>query len=192
MDRLLDQPLSEVLDRVAAATPAPGGGSSAAVVCAVAAGLVQMVAGFTLAHDAEDDEMRAIHDRAERLRAEAAELAELELHAYAPVLEAMRRSRDDPGRAHAIDAALSEAAESPLAIARAAAAVAELAAQAVRRSRPHLRGDAITGVLLAEAAVAAATRLAVINLESRPEDPRRTELEALARDAARARTDALG
>jgi formiminotetrahydrofolate cyclodeaminase len=192
MDRLLDQPLSEVLDRVAAATPAPGGGSSAAVVCAVAAGLVQMVAGFTLAHDAEDDEMRAIHDRAERLRAEAAELAELELHAYAPVLEAMGRSRDDPGRAHAIDAALSEAAESPLAIARAAAAVAELAAQAVRRSRPHLRGDAITGVLLAEAAVAAATRLAVINLESRPEDPHRTELEALARDAARARTDALG
>jgi methenyltetrahydrofolate cyclohydrolase len=191
MERLADQPLSEVLDRVAAATPAPGGGSAAAVACALAAGLVQMVAGFTLAHDAADDAMRAVHDRAARLREDAVALADVELRAYAPVLVAMRRPADDPQRPAALEAALSEAAESPLAIARVAASVAELAAEAARRGRRHLRGDAVTGALLAEAAVAAAARLAVINLAGRPGDARLGELERLARDAARARADVL-
>ena len=191
MQQLLDRPLSEVLDGVAAATPAPGGGSSAAVACALAAGLVQMVAGFTLAYDDADAEMRELHDRAAALRDDAAALGELELRVYAPVLAAMQRSPDDPERPAALDAALSRAADSPLAIARVAAAVAELAVEAARRGRPHLRGDAVTGALLAEAAAAAASRLAVINLEGRPADQRLGELERLARDAARARSAVL-
>ena len=191
MQQLLDRPLSEVLDGVAAATPAPGGGSSAAVACALAAGLVQMVAGITLAYDDADAEMRELHDRAAALRDDAAALGELELRAYAPVLAAMQRSADDPERPAALDAALSRAADSPLAIARVAAAVAELAVEAARRGRPHLRGDAVTGALLAEAAAAAASRLALINLEGRPADQRLGELERLARDAARARSAVL-
>jgi glutamate formiminotransferase/formiminotetrahydrofolate cyclodeaminase len=191
MQQLLDRPLCEVLDGVAAATPAPGGGSSAAVACALAAGLVQMVAGITLASDDADGEMRRLHDRAAALRDEAAALGELELRAYAPVLAAMRRSADDPGRPAALDAALSEAADSPLAIARVATAVAELAVEAARHGRPHLRGDAVTGVLLGEAAAAAASRLAVINLEGHPGDQRLGELERLVRDAARARSAVL-
>lgn len=191
MQTLSDRPLREVLDGVAAATPAPGGGSSAAVVCALAAGLVQMVAGLTLAHDDADGELRRLHDRAAVLRDAAAALGELELRAYAPVLAAMRRSVDDPERPAALDAALSQAADSPLAIARVATAVAELAVEAARRGRPQLRGDAVTGVLLAEAAAAAASRLAVINLEGRPGDQRLDELERLVRDAARARSAAL-
>jgi formiminotetrahydrofolate cyclodeaminase len=191
MQQLLDRPLSEVLDGVAAATPAPGGGSSAAVACALAAGLVEMVAGFTLAYDDADAEMRELHDRAAALRDDAAALGELELRAYAPVLAAMQRSPDDPERPAALDAALSRAADSPLAIARVAAAVAELAVEAARRGRPHLRGDAVTGALLAEAAAAAASRLALINLEGRPADQRLGELERLARDAARARAAVL-
>ena len=188
MERLLDRPLAEVLDGVAAATPAPGGGSSAAVACALAAGLVQMVAGITLARDGADDTLRELHDRAAGLREDAAALGELELRAYAPVLAAMRRAADDPDRPAALDAALADAADSPVAIARVAAAVAELAVEAAGRGTKHLRGDAVTGVLLAEAAVAAASRLAAIDLEGRPGDPRLAELERLMSDAARART----
>jgi formiminotetrahydrofolate cyclodeaminase len=191
MQQLLGRPLSEVLDGVAAATPAPGGGSSAALACALAAGLVQMVAGFTVACDDADAEMRELHDRAAALRADAAALGELELSAYAPVLAAMQRSADDPERPAALDAALSKAADPPLAIARVAAAVAQLGVEAARRGRPHLRGDAVTGVLLAEAAAAAASQLAVINLEGRPGDERLGELERVARDAARARSSVL-
>jgi methenyltetrahydrofolate cyclohydrolase len=103
----------------------------------------------------------------------------------------MRRSADDPERPAALDAALSDAADSPLAIARVATAVAELAVEAARRGRRQLRGDAVTGVLLAEAAAAAASRLAVINLEGRPGDQRLGELERLVRDAATARSAVL-
>jgi formiminotetrahydrofolate cyclodeaminase len=191
MQTLFDRPLCEVLDGVAAATPAPGGGSSAAVACALAAGLVQMVAGLTLAHDDADGELRRLHDRAAVLRDEAVALGELELRAYAPVLAAMRRPADDPERPAALDAALSDAADSPLAIARVATAVAELAVEAARRGRRQLRGDAVTRVLLAEAAAAAASRLAVINLEGRPGDQRLGEVQRLARDAATARSAVL-
>jgi len=191
MQPLFDRPLCEVLDDVAAATPAPGGGSSAAVACALAAGLVQMVAGVTLAQDDTDGELRRLHDRAAGLRDEAAALGELELRVYAPVLAAMRRPADDPDRPAALDAALSEAADSAMAITRVATAIAELAVEAARRGRRQLRGDAVTGVLLAEAAAAAASRLVLVNLEGRPGDQRLGELERLVRDAASARSAVL-
>ena len=41
---LLDAPLREFLDTIAGEGPAPGGGSAAAIVVAMAAGLVSMVA----------------------------------------------------------------------------------------------------------------------------------------------------
>jgi methenyltetrahydrofolate cyclohydrolase len=37
---------AELLDRLAARTPAPGGGAAAAWACALAAGLVEMAASF--------------------------------------------------------------------------------------------------------------------------------------------------
>ena len=46
MDELSKQPLDAFLESVAAGTPAPGGGSSAAVAAALAAALVEMAAGL--------------------------------------------------------------------------------------------------------------------------------------------------
>src|SRR5579871_3109707 len=108
-----DQTLSELLASVAAQTPAPGGGSSAAVACGLAAGLVEMSARFTLAREAyraHHDRARAIAGRAGRLREEAVVLAEHELTAFEPVLVVLR-DPDAPGRAERLKDALSEAAE---------------------------------------------------------------------------------
>ena len=80
------------------------------------------------------------------------------------MLDALREPEDAPGRAERLDAALSDAADSPLAVARAAAEVAGLAAEVARTGNRHLRGDAISGAVLAEAACTAAARLAEINL----------------------------
>jgi formiminotetrahydrofolate cyclodeaminase len=68
--------------------------------------------------------MAEIERRAAELREELLELGERELHAYAPVIEALRLPREDPLRAEQVAAARSRAAESPLAVARAAAEVA--------------------------------------------------------------------
>jgi formiminotetrahydrofolate cyclodeaminase len=174
---LAERSLHELLESVAEQTPAPGGGSTAAVVGALAAGLVEMAAKFTIGRD----EYAALRGRMEEVRDSACELRELlvalgerELEAYAPVLDALRLDAADPDRD-----------------ARAARSVAELGAEVASGGNAHVAGDAITGVLLAEAACRAAGRLAEINLARASSDPRLEEVAALARQASAARTKAL-
>jgi formiminotetrahydrofolate cyclodeaminase len=194
MSALADRSLGQLLEQVAAESPSPGGGSSSALACALAAGLVEMAAAFTIsrAEYAERHERMAVmRERAGILRAEALELAERELTVYGAVLDALRMPEDDPARASRLDAALSDAADSPLAVARAAAEVAGLAAEVARTGNRHLRGDAMTGAILAEGACAAAARLAELNLAGRTGDPRREEAAELPNRGWQARLLAL-
>ena len=157
----------------------------------MAAALVEMAARFTLARDeyAETHErMAEIEARAGELRNRALELADTELHAFEPVLEALRLPRDDPERAERVEQACSKASESPLAIATVAAELAELAAETIRSGNANLAGDAITGALMAEAAAQAAARLVAINLT---DGPAVREAVDLARRALTARDEAL-
>jgi len=165
MEELSKQPLEAFLESVAAATPAPGGGSSAAVTAALAAALVEMSAGLAGSS--------ATVERAGALRARALRLAEEEMSSYAPALEA----RDD----HERELALAAASEPPTDIAEVAAEVAELGVEVASSSSPSVRGDALTGVVLAEAAASAAFRLVEINVGSGPvfERAREAELRAV-------------
>jgi methenyltetrahydrofolate cyclohydrolase len=181
---LAEQPLGRFLEEVAEATPAPGGGSSAAIACALAAALVEMAA--RLAGGSEDDA-----ERAGGLRRQALELAGRELTSYGPVLAALRLPRDDPSREQRLDSTLTEASEAPLAIAEAAAETAVLAAQVARATSPSVRGDALTGAVLAEAAGAAAATLVEINLSQRAGDAAVDRARAARRRAGEARARAL-
>lgn len=158
--RLTELPLRELLERLAAATPAPGGGSAAAITCAVAAALAEMAAALSPLPEAAADRARAAV-----LRERALELAEEDLVSYPPVLEALRRPRDDPERPAAVRAALSAASEVPMGVTRAAGEVAELAGRLTEGAGRHLTGDAATATALAEAACAAAAVLLELNLK---------------------------
>jgi formiminotetrahydrofolate cyclodeaminase len=140
-----------------------------------------MAAAFT-----QDRESVAV--RARELRARALELAEIELHAYEPVLEELRLPRDDPDRAGRVRAAQDVASESPLEVARVAAELAELGSELARTGNQNLAGDAIAGALLAEASAQAAARLVAINLT---EGAAVSEATELARRALTAREEAL-
>jgi formiminotetrahydrofolate cyclodeaminase len=179
-----DQPLASLLDDVARATPAPGGGSSAACAAALAAALVEMAAG--IAGD------REAASRSSELRGRLLELADRELSSYEPVLEARRLPRDDPARSERFEAALREASATPLGIAEAAAEVAELGVAAARASSKEVRGDALAGTLLAEAACEAAATLVEINLERAPSSPALAAAHSARARAGRARTESLG
>jgi formiminotetrahydrofolate cyclodeaminase len=174
---LSKQPLDEFLANVAAATPAPGGGSSAGVTAALAAALVEMAARMpsSQAARAERAADAPASDRAAALRARALRLAEEELSSYAPVLEA----RDE----HERELALAAASEPPAKIAETAAEVAELGVEVAASSSPSVRGDALTGVVLAEAAASAAFRLVEINVGSGPVFERARQAELRAADA---------
>ena len=104
--------------------------------------------------------LRPPAEQAGALRARALRLAQEELSSYAPVLEA----RDE----HERELALAAASEPPAHIAEVAAEVAELGAEVAASASPSVRGDALTGVVLAEAAASAAFRLVEINVGSRP------------------------
>ena len=179
-----ERPFAELLESVAAHTPAPGGGSAAAWAGALGAALVEMAARFV-----DADEVVA---RAGEARSELVTAGERELTSYEPVLQAAQLPADDPERAKRLAEALSSASESPLAIARATAQVADLGLSVARRSKPSLAGDAVAGVLLAEAACRAAVRLVEINLANPEGDPRVAEATALADQAAGAREATLG
>jgi formiminotetrahydrofolate cyclodeaminase len=189
MPGLADQPLGRLLDFVAATDPAPGGGSSAAVAAGLAAALLEMAACLEAARgDSEiDDE---VADRARTLRAEALELADRDMSSYAPVIEAQRLPASDPARAERLAAALSEASRTPLAIAENAAETASLGARVTAACNPAIRGDALAGVLIAEAAATAATGLVEINL-ARPGGPDLARARDARRRAQEAREDAL-
>jgi formiminotetrahydrofolate cyclodeaminase len=173
MEPLGKEPLESFLQSVAAATPAPGGGSSAAVGAALAAALVEMAARIASADDAAG--------RAAALRARALRLADEELTSYAPVLQA--RTPEERS------AALGAASEPPALVAELAAEIAELGAEVAVSSSPAVRGDALTGVVFAEAAAAAAARLVEINLGSGPVFERAEQAELR---AAHARGSATG
>lgn len=176
------QTLAEFLDAVAEATPAPGGGTSAACTAALGAALVEMAAG--LAGDA------AGASRSRALRAELLALAEAELSSYLPVLDAIRLPRDDPSRSPRVEAALIEASRSPLAISQGAAEVAELGVAVARNSSDEVSGDALTGTLLAEAAAAAACGLVEVNLSGQPSAPALEQARAAVARAGAARREA--
>jgi formiminotetrahydrofolate cyclodeaminase len=187
--RFAEATIERFLAAVAADEPAPGGGATAALACALAAALVEMAASLT----APDGPVPVVArgERAARIRSTATRLADEDAAAYGQVIEAWRTPRGDAGRAERVTAALSGAADVPLAIAECAAEAAELAAAAAHDGNPHLRGDALTGALLAEAAALAATRLVEINLASTPGDARVQQARDLARRALAARERAL-
>jgi methenyltetrahydrofolate cyclohydrolase len=173
MDQLSKQPLETFLAAVADATPAPGGGSSAAVTAALAAALVEMAARIASSNATGSLRSDRAADQAGALRARALRLAQEEMSSYGPVLEA----RDE----HERELALAAASEPPAHIAELAADVAELGADVAASSSPSVRGDALTGVMLAEAAASAAFRLVEINVGTGPifERAREAELRAV-------------
>ncbi len=153
-----------------------------------------MAARFTLAREASADvHPRIAHvlDRAGELRKRLLELAEAELHAYEPVLAALRLPREDPERSERVAAARSEAARPPFDIAAATAELAALGAEVARTGNPNLEGDAVTACALAEAACRAAARLVEINLPEKEGDPRLGEARELAGRAHAERRRAL-
>ncbi len=176
----LDMPLSRFLELVASGDSAPGGGAAAAVAVALSAGLSSMSA--ILSSDHLPDAAWLI-SRTERLRQEVARLAQADAEAYRRVIAA-RHAQDQ-----SVQAALSGAADVPMAIVEVGAETADIAARLVTEDgNPNLKGDAMAAVLLAEAGVRAATALVKINLSAAGiEDGRLNRADELADTAAAAR-----
>lgn len=186
----LDRRLGDLLEDIAARTPAPAGGSVAAIVVAMAAALATMAARFSSEHWEGAGGAVA---QAEALRARVAPLAQEDARAYEKALEALRlpREGDPEARNAALGEALALAAAVPLEIAAVASDVALLAADVAEHGNPNLRGDAAAAAALAEAGARAAANLVAINLGAVESDERVARARALAAAASEAAARAL-
>jgi formiminotetrahydrofolate cyclodeaminase len=163
--------IESYLDKLASAEPEPGGGSVAALVGALGAGLVTMVTSLTLGkekHAAVQVDMARLRESSENLRSELEGLITLDAQAYGAVAAAMKLSRDSEAqkkeRDRMLQAALVGAAEVPLRVAEAAAEVARLSLPAAEKGNRNAVSDAGVAVLLADAAAQSAALNVKINL----------------------------
>jgi glutamate formiminotransferase / formiminotetrahydrofolate cyclodeaminase len=161
------------LDAVAAPTAVPGGGSVAALAGALAASLGQMVAGLSRQKKSMAAYVEQLTAALAELRKAADVLAEAidgDARAYEAVMAAMRLPKATPGeqqaRTAAIQTATKGAAEVPLQVAGAAAALFDLLGQLEGISSASMSSDLRVGRLMAAAAARGALENVAINLES--------------------------
>jgi formiminotetrahydrofolate cyclodeaminase len=158
-----DQPVDRFLELIASRQAAPGGGAVAAMAAAMAAGLVAMAARFS---DRHLSDAGVLAREADRLRDTAARLADEDAIAYGEVRAAYAQpAQPNPNaRRGRIHRALTRATDVPLEVARVASEVAAMASRLVEGGNPNLRGDAMTAVWLARAAVRACATLVECNV----------------------------
>jgi glutamate formiminotransferase/formiminotetrahydrofolate cyclodeaminase len=174
---------------VASANPTPGGGSVVAHAGALAAALVQMVAGLTIGrkkYAAAEPEMREIAERAASLGVRLGQLVKADAAAYGAVSQAYKMPKEPAAaataRTAAIERALIGAAEVPLETARLCRDVTEIAAAVAARGNTNAVSDAGVAALLADAACRGAAYNVRINVAALPD---RSAGRALAADAER-------
>ena len=165
--------LNAFLEELASSSPAPGGGSVAALSGALGAALTSMVCNLTIGkkkYALAEGEMRAVKEGADALRRELMSLARTDSEAFDAVLRAGRLPQgtadESAAREEAMQRAGLEAARVPLRTAEACLAVLRLAERAARAGNRNAVTDAGVAGLLARAAGDGALLNVEINLKS--------------------------
>jgi glutamate formiminotransferase/formiminotetrahydrofolate cyclodeaminase len=166
-------PAPDFLNALAAAVPAPGGGSAAAYAGAMGAGLVCMVAGLTIGkkkYAEVEERMRVILGEAESLQAALRAAVDEDAAAFEAVMAAFKLPKESPEQLAARNAqvqlATLQAARVPLEAARKAVRVMELAAEVAATGNLNAISDGASGLAMARAALAAAGTNVRINVNS--------------------------
>jgi len=170
---LIDHKITEYLTKAAAGTAVPGGGSVAALNAALAASLTEMVANLTIGkkgYEAVEEEMIALAEMASQLRNKLTAAIDQDADAYTEVMAAYKlpKTTDEETalRKQKIQDAIKHAALVPLAVARDALAVIELAGRAIRKGNKNAASDGAVAAMNARTGALAAIYNVKINLGS--------------------------
>ena len=171
MSNLTDLKSTEFLTALASSAPAPGGGGGAAMAGALAAALASMVANLTIGKEKfaqQEPEVKALLEEAEEERQRLLRLVEDDAAVFNSFMSCYKLPKateeEKAARTAAIRSAAKEAAEVPLAIARASYKVLTLAERLVRIGNPGVITDGACSALLARAALRCAEYNVRINL----------------------------
>lgn len=168
---LTEREVDQFLQELASSSPAPGGGSVAALSAALGAALVAMVCRLTVDKPKYADvsqELRTVLSEAEELRHKLTELVERDAEGFNRVMAAFRLPKDTEdqkrNRSAAIQKATRGATEVPLEVVSLSARVLELSRVAAEKGNPNSVSDAGVAAEMARAAVRGAILNVQINL----------------------------
>jgi glutamate formiminotransferase/formiminotetrahydrofolate cyclodeaminase len=196
--RLASMKVDEFVEELASDSPAPGGGSVAALASSMAAGLSSMVAALTFGkkgYTAHNESMERVGVRAQALKDQLLAAVDADTEAFDKVMACFRMPKGTDEQKAARQAAIEEANKGatliPLAVLESCPEVLELVAEVEAKGNQNSLSDAGVGGLMAWARAYGAYYNVLINLQSIEDAEWCAEIRGRA-DVALARTDELG
>lgn len=169
--KLTDYTIEQFAAELASGSPAPGGGSVAALCGALGAALASMVANLTVGREKyrdSEEAMRRVLSRGDALRADFLALIDEDAAAFDAYMAARKLPRgtdaEKTAREEAVEKATKMATTVPLRTLEACAGLAELAREAALHGNPNALSDAGVAALLAVATAKSAAFNVRINL----------------------------
>ncbi|MEM0466846.1 MAG: cyclodeaminase/cyclohydrolase family protein [Candidatus Thermoplasmatota archaeon] len=171
MQKLSQLPINLFLDELASSSPAPGGGSVAALAGALGAALTSMVGNLTLGKEAYltvQEEIQKILSHSEQLRKELTDLIDKDTAAFNEVITAIQMPKETDEqkqkRRNALQQAYKKAAQVPFQTAQLCEQILDLALEVAQKGNKNSITDAAVSSLMAHAGVQAAVFNVKINL----------------------------
>ncbi len=165
-----NQTIEEFLDQLASSAPTPGGGGAAALLGATGAALTSMVCNLTIGKEKYADveeEMKATLASAENLRATLTGMIQADVEVFDKLMGSYglpkETDADKAARSEAIQSALREATDVPLACAKACADVIAVSRSAAEKGNVNVISDAGVSVMAAYGALKSAALNVYIN-----------------------------
>jgi glutamate formiminotransferase/formiminotetrahydrofolate cyclodeaminase len=190
--QLVDQTVSDFTDEVSINSPAPGGGTVAALAGALGAGLISMVGALTTEKKGFEDrfeEMEELGFESQALKDHFLMAIDEDTRAFNKVMEAGRGRPKTPEakaeKAARVEAATKEATLVPLGVLERAARALSLAQEMAEKGNPNSLSDAGVGGLMAAAAAEGAYLNVLINLPGIPDEEWVTTVRSRAKEMIR-------
>ena len=159
-DKLVDRTVTDFVDECSMDSPAPGGGSVAALSGSLGAGLAAMVANLTVGkkgYEADWEEMKVVAEKAQVLKDHFVAAVDRDTAAFNAVMACFRMPKGTPEQKQARNDAIQEATKQatmvPFEVLRAVPDALELALVVARKGNKNSASDAgVAGASLRTAA----------------------------------------
>ncbi|MBZ4687497.1 MAG: methenyltetrahydrofolate cyclohydrolase [Clostridia bacterium] len=181
---LVEKTVQGFTEELASESPAPGGGSVAALAGSIAASLVSMVSNLTVGkekYQEYEDELKEVLEEAQGLRKKLLQLVDDDTDAFNRVMAAFKMPKetdeDKRIRSQAIQKAFVGAAELPLGVAKCCLQAMKLSEKVIDNGNPNAASDAGVSVLMAGAGAKAAALNVEINLGAIKDEAKKKELK---------------
>jgi glutamate formiminotransferase/formiminotetrahydrofolate cyclodeaminase len=182
---LANMAVNAFVDEVSRGTPAPGGGSIAALAGAIGSALASMVVNLSIgkgAYDSRYDTLCLLAEQAQAAKDELIRAVDADTEAFNEVITAMQMAKDtaeqNERRSHAIRVGYKSAAEVPLRTAQLCREVLDMCQAAADVGNQAVMSDAGVGALMAYAGVQGAIHNVRINLPHTKDEAFITKMKA--------------